>query len=161
MIDEKLVELINDAQVVVVGKPNRTVKRRRRAAPRKAVLDKIAEDPRPLLDRAPAAICEIMSGSFFWAAAADWVLGARKAVFAQCRNLKVRQSVDYERLADIRGIFEEVSKGPLRRHVPVENSAARRTGIAGRLCRNRRDGLCRGEYGDSPSLDGQLPDGAD
>jgi chorismate mutase/prephenate dehydratase len=129
-LDERLVELINQrAQIVVeVGKLKAAD-----AAPiyapdrEKAVLDKIARRNKgPLPDKALAAVWrEIMSGSFFLERPLRIAyLGPEGSFSHNAAILKFGQSVDYEALADIRAIFEEVSKG----HsdfgiVPIENSA--------------------------------------
>ncbi len=129
-LDEQLVELINQrAQIVVeVGKLKAAG-----AAPiyapdrEKAVLDKIARNNKgPLPDKTLAAVWrEIMSGSFFLERPLRIAyLGPEGSFSHNAAILKFGQSVDYEALADIRAIFEEVSKG----HsdfgiVPIENSA--------------------------------------
>ncbi|NLK41906.1 MAG: prephenate dehydratase [Planctomycetes bacterium] len=129
-IDEKLVELINErAQIVIeIGKLKQSS-----AAPiyvphrEKAVFDKIAElNKGPLPDKALTAIWrEIMSGSFFLERPLRiGYLGPKGSFSHNAAILKFGQSVDYEALADIRGIFEEVSKGHCDFGiVPVENSA--------------------------------------
>jgi chorismate mutase/prephenate dehydratase len=129
-LDERLVELINQrAQIVVeVGKLKAAD-----AAPiyapdrEKAVLDKVVRRNKgPLPDKALAAVWrEIMSGSFFLERPLRIAyLGPEGSFSHNAAILKFGQSVDYEALADIRAIFEEVSKG----HsdfgiVPIENSA--------------------------------------
>ncbi|MEN8127151.1 MAG: prephenate dehydratase [Planctomycetota bacterium] len=129
-IDEKLVELINErAQIVVeVGKLKQAD-----SAPiyvphrEKAVLDKIAElNKGPLPDKTMQAIWrELMSGSFFLERPLlIGYLGPRGSFSHNAAILKFGQSVDYEALSDIRGIFEEVSKGHCDFGiVPIENSA--------------------------------------
>lgn len=129
-IDEKLVELINErARVVVeIGKLKQAD-----ATPiymphrEKAVLDKIAQlNKGPLPDKSLAAIWrEIMSGSFFLERPLRiGYLGPKGSFSHNAAILKFGQSVDYESLADIRAIFEEVSKGHCDFGiVPVENSA--------------------------------------
>ena len=129
-IDEKLVELINErAQVVVeVGKLKQAgsdpiyVPHRE-----KAVLDKIAElNKGPLPDKTMHAIWrELMSGSFFLERPLlIGYLGPKGSFSHNAAMLKFGQSVDYEAISDIRGIFEEVSKGHCDFGiVPVENSA--------------------------------------
>ena len=129
-IDEKLVELINErARVAVeVGKLKQAD-----ATPiymphrEKAVLDKIAQiNHGPLPDKTLNAIWrEIMSGSFFLERPLRiGYLGPKGSFSHNAAILKFGQSVDYEALADIRGIFEEVSKGHCDFGiVPVENSA--------------------------------------
>ncbi len=130
VIDEKLVELINErAQIVVeVGQLKQAT-----ASPvyvphrEKAVLDRIAELNRgPLPDKTLQAIWrELMSGSFFLERPLRiGYLGPRGSFSHNAAILKFGQSVDYEALADIRGIFEEVSKGRSDFGiVPIENSA--------------------------------------
>lgn len=129
-IDERLVELINDrAQIVVeVGKLKQAD-----SAPiyvphrEKAVLDKIAElNKGPLPDKTMQAIWrELMSGSFFLERPLlIGYLGPKGSFSHNAAILKFGQSVDYEALTDIRGIFEEVSKGHCDFGiVPIENSA--------------------------------------
>ncbi|MHC4553665.1 MAG: prephenate dehydratase [Planctomycetota bacterium] len=129
-IDEKLVELINErAQIVVeVGKLKQAD-----ATPiyvphrEKAVLDKIANlNKGPLPDKTMQAIWrELMSGSFFLERPLRiGYLGPQGSFSHNAAILKFGQSVDYEALADIRGIFEEVSKGHCDFGiVPIENSA--------------------------------------
>jgi chorismate mutase/prephenate dehydratase len=129
-IDEKLVELINErARVVVeVGKLKQAgadpiyVPHRE-----KAVLDKIAElNKGPLPDKTMQAIWrELMSGSFFLERPLlIGYLGPKGSFSHNAAILKFGQSVDYEALSDIRGIFEEVSKGHCDFGiVPIENSA--------------------------------------
>ena len=129
-IDEKLVELINErARVVVeVGKLKQS-----EATPiyvphrEKAVIDKIGRiNQGPLPDKTLSAIWrEIMSGSFFLERPLRiGYLGPKGSFSHNAAILKFGQSVDYEALADIRGIFEEVSKGHCDFGiVPVENSA--------------------------------------
>ena len=129
-IDEKLVELINErARVAVeVGKLKQGSETPIYVPHReKAVLDKIAEiNKGPLPDKAISAIWrEIMSGSFFLERPLRiGYLGPKGSFSHNAAILKFGQSVDYEALADIRGIFEEVSKGHCDFGiVPVENSA--------------------------------------
>jgi chorismate mutase/prephenate dehydratase len=129
-IDERLVELINDrAQVVVeVGKLKQAD-----SAPiyvphrEKAVLDKIANmNKGPLQDKTLMAIWrELMSGSFaLERPLLIGYLGPKGSFSHNAAILKFGQSVDYEALTDIRGIFEEVSKGHCDFGiVPIENSA--------------------------------------
>ncbi|MHC5164724.1 MAG: prephenate dehydratase [Planctomycetota bacterium] len=129
-IDEKLVELINErAQIVVeVGKLKQAD-----SAPiyvphrEKAVLEKIAElNKGPLPDKTMQAIWrELMSGSFFLERPLlIGYLGPQGSFSHNAAILKFGQSVDYEALTDIRGIFEEVSKGHCDFGiVPIENSA--------------------------------------
>ena len=129
-IDVKLVELINErARIVVeVGKLKQADESPIYVPHReKAVLDKIIElNNGPLPDKTMQAIWrEIMSGSFFLERPLRiGYLGPKGSFSHNAAILKFGQSVDYEALTDIRGIFEEVSKG----HsdfgiVPIENSA--------------------------------------
>lgn len=129
-IDERLVKLINErAQVVVeVGKLKQAD-----LAPiyvphrEKAVLDKISKlNKGPLPDKTMQAIWrELMSGSFFLERPLlIGYLGPQGSFSHSAAILKFGQSVDYEALSDIRGIFEEVSKGHCDFGiVPIENSA--------------------------------------
>jgi len=129
-IDEKLVELINQrAQVAVeIGKlkqgrndpvyvPHRE----------KEVLDKIAAlNKGPLPDKTLFAIWrELMSGSLYLEQPLRiGFLGPKGSFSHNAAILKFGQSVEYEALADIRAIFEEVSKGHCHFGiVPIENSA--------------------------------------
>jgi chorismate mutase / prephenate dehydratase len=129
-IDAKLVELLNErAKVVVeVGK----LKNRDHApiySPdrEKAVIDKIlTANKGPLPDKVLAAIWrELMSGSFILERPIRIAfLGPEGSFSHTAALLKFGQSVEFEAVADIRAIFEEVSKG----HsdfglVPIENSA--------------------------------------
>ncbi len=129
-LDEKLVELINQrAQVAMEIGKLKAAKSAPIYAPdrEKAVLDKLsARNKGPLPDKALAAVWrEIMSGSFFLERPLRiGYLGPQGSFSHNAAILKFGQSVDYEALADIRAIFEEVSKG----HsdfgiVPIENSA--------------------------------------
>jgi len=129
-IDEKLVELINErAQVVVeVGKLKQAGSEPIYAPHReKVVLQKIAElNKGPLPDKTMQAIWrELMSGSFFLERPLlIGYLGPKGSFSHNAAILKFGQSVDYEALSDIRGIFEEVSKGHCDFGiVPIENSA--------------------------------------
>lgn len=129
-LDERLVELINQrAQIVMeIGRLKAAVSTPIYAPDReKAVLDKLAaRNKGPLPDKVLAAVWrEIMSGSFFLERPLRiGYLGPQGSFSHNAAILKFGQSVDYEALADIRAIFEEVSKG----HsdfgmVPIENSA--------------------------------------
>ncbi len=129
-IDEKLVELINErAQVVVeVGKLKQADESPIYVPHReKAVLDKIAQlNKGPLPDKTMQAIWrELMSGSFFLERPLQiGYLGPKGSFSHNAAILKFGQSVDHEALSDIRGIFEEVSKGHCDFGiVPIENSA--------------------------------------
>jgi chorismate mutase/prephenate dehydratase len=130
VIDEQLVELINRrAQIVVeVGKLKQTDSTPVYVPHReKAVLDKIAQlNKGPLPDKTLQAIWrELMSGSFFLERPLRiGYLGPQGSFSHNAAILKFGQSVDYEALADIRSIFEEVSKGHCDFGiVPIENSA--------------------------------------
>ena len=127
-IDEKLVELLNArAQVVVeVGKikgdgpiyiPERE----------KKVLAKIAANNKgPLPDKTLFAVWrELMSGSFFLERPLRIsYLGPQGSFTHTAAIRKFGQSVEYEAVTDIRGIFDEVAKGHCDLGVvPVENSA--------------------------------------
>ncbi len=129
-IDAKLVELINDrARVVVeIGKLKNKDHSPIYAPDReKLVVDKvIAANHGPLQNKTLAAIWrELMSGSFFLERPLRIAfLGPEGSFSHTAALLKFGQSVEYEAVADIRAIFEEVSKG----HsdvglVPIENSA--------------------------------------
>ena len=129
-IDEKLVELINErAQIVVeVGKLKQADESPIYVPHReKAVLDKIAHlNQGPLPDKTMQAIWrELMSGSFFLERPLQvGYLGPQGSFSHNAAILKFGQSVDHEALSDIRGIFEEVSKGHCDFGiVPIENSA--------------------------------------
>ena len=127
-IDEKLVELLNArAQVVVeVGKikgdgpiyiPERE----------KKVLAKIAANNKgPLPDKTLFAVWrELMSGSFFLERPLRIsYLGPQGSFTHTAAIRKFGQSVEYEAVTDIRGIFDEVAKGHCDLGVvPIENSA--------------------------------------
>ena len=129
-IDEKLIELINErARVAVeVGKIKHAESAPIYAPHReKAVFDKLAKiNQGPLPDKTLNAIWrEIMSGSLFLERPLRiGYLGPKGSFSHNAAILKFGQSVDYESLADIRSIFEEVSKGHCDFGiVPVENSA--------------------------------------
>lgn len=129
-IDEKLVELINErAKIVVeIGKLKQAESTPIYSPDReKMVLEKIAAiNKGPLPDKTLAAIWrEIMSGSFFLERPLRiGYLGPEGSFSHNAAILKFGQSVDYEALADIRAVFEEVSKGHCDFGiVPVENSA--------------------------------------
>jgi chorismate mutase/prephenate dehydratase len=126
-IDARLVELLNQrARVVVeVGKlkgngpiyvPDRE----------KKVLQRIAElNKGPLPDRTLAAIWrEMMSGSFFLERPLRIGFLGPKGSFSHTAAVrKFGQSIEYEAVLDIRGIFEEVGKEHCDLGVvPIENS---------------------------------------
>ncbi len=129
-IDKKLVELLNErARVVVeVGKVKGQTGGAIYAPDReKAVIDKICGiNEGPLPDRTLTAIWrELMSGSFFLERPLRIAyLGPQGSFSHAAAMLKFGQSVDYEAVADIRAIFDEVSRGHSDLGiVPVENSA--------------------------------------
>ena len=132
-LDEQLVKLLNKrAEVVVeVGQ----LKRSQRDAPpiyapdrERAVLKKIeATNKGPLPDHCLRAIYrELMSGSFFLERPLRIAyLGPEGSFSHTAAMLKFGQSVEYEPVSDIHGVFEEIG----REHcdlgiVPVENSIA-------------------------------------
>ncbi len=129
-IDLQLVELLNKrAEIVVeVGKLKNVSDRPIYAPDReKAVFEKIAKANKgPLPDKALAAIWrELMSGSFFLERPLRIAfLGPQGSFSHTAAMLKFGQSVEYESVADIRSIFDEVSKGHSDLGVvPIENSA--------------------------------------
>lgn len=132
-IDERLVRLINDRakQVVEIGK----IKRSDTNAPpiyapdrERVVLNKVkAMNEGPLPDRCLLAVYrELMSGSFFLERPLRiGYLGPPGSFSHSAAMAKFGQSVEYEALPDIRGVFDEIG----REHcdlgiVPVENSVA-------------------------------------
>ena len=132
-IDQQLVKLINERAGVVieVGK----LKRSNRDAPpiyapdrEHAVLEKVkAANSGPLPDRCLLAIYrEIMSGSFFLERPLRVAyLGPEGSFSHSAAMLKFGQSVDYEPLTDIRGVFDEIACGHCDLGIaPVENSVA-------------------------------------
>jgi len=128
-IDGQLVALLNErAQVVVeIGKLKSETDRPVYAPDReKQVLAKIARANKgPLPDRTLAAIWrELMSGSFVLEKPLRIAyLGPGGSFSHTAAMLKFGQSVEYEPLADIRSIFDEISKGHCDLGiVPVENS---------------------------------------
>ncbi len=127
-IDAKLVELLNErAQIVIqIGKlkangpiyaPDRE----------KKVLQRVSElNKGPLPDKTLQAIWrELMSGSFFLERPLRiGFLGPEGSFTHTAAIRKFGQSVEYEAVLDIRGIFDEVSRGHCDLGVvPVENSA--------------------------------------
>ena len=129
-IDLQLVELLNKrARIVVEVGELKNVSDRPIYAParEKAVIEKIAKANKgPLPDKALAAIWrELMSGSFFLERPLRIAfLGPQGSFSHTAAMLKFGQSVEYESVADIRSIFEEVSKGHSDLGVvPIENSA--------------------------------------
>ncbi len=129
-IDSQLVELLNKrAQIVVeIGKLKSQGDKPIYAPDReKAVLEKIVKSNQgPLPDKTLIAIWrELMSGSFFLERPLRIAyLGPEGSFSHTAAMLKFGQSVEYEAVADIRTIFDEVSKGHSDLGlVPVENSA--------------------------------------
>jgi chorismate mutase/prephenate dehydratase len=128
-IDRQLVELLNERARVVVEIGNVKSKT---AGPiyapdrEKQVLEKITAANRgPLPDRTLLAIWrEMMSGSFALEKPLRIAyLGPAGSFSHTAAMLKFGQSVEYEPLADIRSIFDEISKGHCDLGlVPVENS---------------------------------------
>jgi len=129
-IDKELVRLLNErAQVVVeVGELKHKTKGPIYAPDReKQVFEKIkAQNGGPLPDRTLMAIWrELMSGSFVLEKPLRIAyLGPGGSFSHTAAMLKFGQSVEYEPLADIRSVFDEVSKGHCDLGiVPVENSS--------------------------------------
>lgn len=130
VVDQKLVELLNDrARVVVeIGKLKSTTDSDTIYSPsrEKAVFEKISKaNNGPLPDRTLCAIWrELMSGSFFLERPLRIAyLGPEGSFSHSAAMLKFGQSVEYEAVADIRSIFDEVSKGHSDLGVvPIENS---------------------------------------
>lgn len=128
-IDLQLVKLINErAHVVVeIGKlKSKTDKPVYAPEREKVVLDKIIKaNEGPLPDRCLIAIWrELMSGSFLLERPLRiGFLGPNGSFSHTAATLKFGQSVEYEPLTDIKGIFEEVSKGHCDLGlVPIENT---------------------------------------
>lgn len=102
---------------------------------------------------------ELMSGSLYLEQPLRiGFLGPKGSFSHNAAILKSGQSVEYEALADIRAIFEEVSKGHCHFGiVPIENSAG--GGVRESLdafIGNGCDGLCGSAYGHSSQPDGEL-----
>ncbi len=128
-IDQKLVQLLNErAQVVIeVGKvKHQTDGPIYVPAREKEVFERIEKaNQGPLPNRTLRAIWrELMSGSFFLERPLRiGYLGPKGSFSHAAALLKFGQSVEYEPVTDIAGIFEEVSKGHCDLGVvPVENS---------------------------------------
>jgi chorismate mutase/prephenate dehydratase len=128
-IDSKLVELLNErARVVVeIGKLKSKDGAQIYAPHReKQVIDKIIKANKgPLPNKTLTAIWrELMSGSFFLEKPLRiGYLGPGGSFSHTAAMLKFGQSVEYEPLADIRSIFDEVSKGHCDLGVvPIENT---------------------------------------
>ncbi|MFI4911007.1 MAG: prephenate dehydratase [Sedimentisphaeraceae bacterium JB056] len=129
-IDQQLVKLLNErARVVVeVGK----YKKRTGAAPiyapdrEKAVLEKICGlNEGPLPDKTLLSVWrELMSGSFFLERPLRiGFLGPRGSYSHQAAMMKFGQSVEYNPITDIQGVFDEVARDQCDFGVvPIENS---------------------------------------
>ena len=128
-LDEKIVEMLNErARIVVeVGKlKNKTGKPIYAPDREKEIFARIAKlNKGPLPDRCLVAIWrELMSGSFALERPLRiGYLGPDGSFSHTAATLKFGQSVEYESLADIRSIFDEVSKGHCDLGiVPIENT---------------------------------------
>ena len=128
-LDVKLVRLLNErARVVIdIGKlKNKTDKPIYSPDREKKVFAQItAANEGPLPDKCLIAIWrELMSGSFFLERPLRiGYLGPDGSFSHTAAMLKFGQSVEYESLADIRSIFDEVSKGHCDLGLaPIENS---------------------------------------
>ena len=129
-IDNQLVELLNErARIVIeIGKlKNKTGGQIYAPDREKKVLDKILKTNKgPLPDRCLTAVWrELMSGSFVLERPLRiGYLGPGGSFSHTAAMLKFGQSVEYEPLADIRSIFDEVSKGHCDLGlVPIENTS--------------------------------------
>jgi len=130
-IDYQVVQLLNErARVVIeIGKlKNKTDRPVYSPEREKQVFAKIVEANKgPLPDKCLVAIWrELMSGSFVLEKPLRvGYLGPRGSFSHTTAMLKFGQSVEYEPLADIRSIFDEISKGHCDLGiVPIENSIA-------------------------------------
>jgi chorismate mutase/prephenate dehydratase len=128
-LDRQLVELLNErARIVIeIGKlKNQTGKPVYSPDREKEVLSKITKANKgPLSDKCLTAIWrELMSGSFALEKPLRiGYLGPEGSFSHTAAMLKFGQSVEYEPLADIRSIFDEVSKGHCDLGlVPIENT---------------------------------------
>jgi chorismate mutase/prephenate dehydratase len=128
-IDYQLVQLLNErARVVIeIGKlKNKTDRPVYSPDREKQVFAKIVQANKgPLPDKCLVAIWrELMSGSFVLEKPLRvGYLGPRGSFSHTAAMLKFGQSVEYEPLADIRSIFDEISKGHCDLGlVPIENS---------------------------------------
>lgn len=128
-LDARLVALLNErARVVIeIGKlKNKTDKPIYAPDREKTVFQSITKaNEGPLPDKCLVAIWrELMSGSFFLERPLRiGYLGPGGSFSHTAAMLKFGQSVEYEALADIRSIFDEVSKGHCDLGlVPIENS---------------------------------------
>lgn len=130
VLDSQLVEMLNErARVVVdIGKLKSESSKPIYAPDReKAVLEKISGcNKGPLPNKTLIAIWrELMSGSFYLERPLRIAyLGPQGSFSHTASMLKFGQSVEYEAVADIRSIFDEVSKGHCDLGVvPIENSS--------------------------------------
>lgn len=128
-LDHQLVELLNErARVVVeIGKlKNKTGGQVYSPDREKEVLEKITETNKgPLPDRCLTAIWrELMSGSFVLERSLRiGYLGPEGSFSHTAARRKFGQSVEYEPLADIRSVLDEVSRGHCDYGlVPIENT---------------------------------------
>ncbi len=128
-LDDQLVQLLNErARIVVeIGKlKNKTAKPVYAPDREKEIFARIAEvNKGPLPDRCLVAIWrELMSGSFVLERPLRiGYLGPGGSFSHTAAMLKFGQSVEYESLADITSIFDEVSKGHCDLGLaPVENT---------------------------------------
>jgi len=128
-IDYQVVQLLNErARVVIeIGKlKNKTDRPVYSPEREKQVFAKIVQANKgPLPDKCLVAIWrELMSGSFVLEKPLRVAyLGPRGSFSHAAAMLKFGQSVEYEPLADIRSIFDEISKGHCDLGlVPIENS---------------------------------------
>ncbi len=128
-LDQQLVQLLNERArfVVEIGKLKSKSDRPVYAPDReKEVFDKLIETNKgPLPDRCLMAIWrELMSGSFVLERPLRiGYLGPGGSFSHTAAMLKFGQSVEYEPLADIKSIFDEVSKGHCDLGVaPIENT---------------------------------------
>ena len=129
-LDHQLVKLLNErAQVVIeIGKlKNKTGGRVYSPDREKKVFERIVKvNQGPLPDKCLIAVWrELMSGSFFLERPLRiGYLGPGGSFSHTAAMLKFGQSVEYEPIADIRSIFDEVSKGHCDLGVvPIENTA--------------------------------------
>jgi chorismate mutase/prephenate dehydratase len=128
-LDKQLVELINKrARIVIeIGKLKNVADKPIYAPDReKEIFSRITKANKgPLPDKCLVAIWrELMSGSFILEKPLQvGYLGPDGSFSHTAAMLKFGQSVEYEPLADIKGIFDEVSKGHCDLGVvPIENS---------------------------------------
>lgn len=127
-IDSRLVELLNERARVVVE-----IGKLKKGGPiyvpdrEKAVFARIARaNQGPLPDKCLQAVWrELMSGSFFLERPLRIAyLGPQGSFTHTASMLKFGQSVEYEAVMDIRGIFDEAARGHCDYGVvPIENSA--------------------------------------